>query len=156
MLYIILSVLAGVSIVLSRVINSNLSKKIGLFQGTFFNYLTGLSFSVIILVISKDGFNTNAIFSGNIPFQAYLGGFLGVLFVAFSSYITPKMSAFYLTLFTFVGQLLGGIVIDYFSLNILSMGKIIGGVLVLIGLSYNLFIDKKAESDVIAGTSSAE
>lgn len=156
MLYIILSVLAGVSIVLSRVVNSNLSKKIGLFQGTFFNYLTGLSFSIIILAISKDGFNTNAIFSGNVPFQAYLGGFIGVLFVAFSSYITPKMSAFYLTLFTFVGQLLGGIIIDYFSLNILSTGKIVGGILVFVGLAYNLFIDKKSESDASVGTNSAE
>ncbi|MBL4931244.1 DMT family transporter [Clostridium paridis] len=156
MLYILLSVLAGVSIVISRVINSNLSKKIGLFQGTFFNYLTGLSFSTIILVISNYGSNTNAIFSGNIPFQAYLGGFLGVLFVAFSSYITPKMSAFYLTLFTFVGQLLGGIIIDYFSLNILSTGKFVGGILVLIGLAYNLFVDKRSEIDGNVSTSSVE
>jgi transporter family-2 protein len=53
------------------------------------------------------------------------------------------MSAFYLTLFIFIGQLFVGIIIDYFTLKELSLGKIAGGLLVLFGLSYNLLLDKK-------------
>ncbi len=47
-IYFFISILAGVSIVVARIINSNLAEKIGIFQGTFFNYITGLLFSFIL------------------------------------------------------------------------------------------------------------
>jgi transporter family-2 protein len=82
----------------------------------------------------------------SIPIWAYLGGMTGVLVVTLSSYITPKISAFYQTLFVFVSQLFVGIIIDYVSLNQLSAGKIVGGLLVLSGLTYNLLVDRKSEA----------
>ena len=48
-----------------------------------------------------------------------------------------------MTLLIFIGQLFIGIIIDYFALNQLSIGKVIGGLLVLTGLTYNLLLDKK-------------
>lgn len=140
MIYVLVAILAGVSVVVSRIINSNLAIKIGIFQGTFFNYIVGLLFSILFLLFNKENNNIN--FSA-IPLWAYLGGLVGVVVVVLSSYITPKLSAFYLTLFIFVGQLIAGILIDYFSLSTLSIGKVIGGLLVLIGLIYNLNLDKK-------------
>lgn len=143
MFYILISILAGVSVVIARIINSNLAEKIGIFQGTLFNYITGLIFSSVFLLFSSETMEISKITSGSIPWWAYLGGLVGVAVVVLSSYITPKISAFYLTLLMFIGQLFVGIVIDYFTLNKLSIGKLTGGLLVLAGLSYNLFIDKK-------------
>ncbi|MDR4190907.1 EamA-like transporter family protein, partial [Bacillus pseudomycoides] len=45
MLYICIAILAGISIVVARIINANLAAEIGIFQGTFVNYITGLFFS---------------------------------------------------------------------------------------------------------------
>jgi bacterial/archaeal transporter family-2 protein len=143
MLYILISILAGVSIVISRIINSTLANKIGIFQGTFFNYVVGLSFSFLFFFISSEKQNVFTIKLHTIPPWAYLGGLTGVLVVALSNYITPKISAFYLTLIIFVGQLFVGIIIDYLTSNILSPGKLIGGFLVLIGLSFNLIVDSR-------------
>ena len=143
MLYIFISILAGISIVVARIINSNLAEKIGIFQGTFFNYVVGLFFSFILLIFSNEFAN---VYNGklhSLPLWAYLGGMVGVVVVVLSSYINPKISAFYLTLLIFIGQLFVGIIIDYFTLNKLSVGKFIGGFLVLIGLTYNLMLDKK-------------
>jgi transporter family-2 protein len=145
MLYILLSILAGISIVLGRVINSNLASKVGIFQGTFFNYVVGLFFSSIFLIFSNETFDISRTTLYSIPFWAYLGGLSGVLVIMLSNYTAPRMSAFYLTLLVFIGQLFAGIVIDYFTLNKLSIGKVIGGLLVLMGLTYNLLIDKKQE-----------
>lgn len=39
-------------------------------------------------------------------------------------------------------------IIDYFNLNLISNGKIIGGLLVILGLAYNLIIDKKQLNEV--------
>jgi transporter family-2 protein len=143
MFYVLISVLAGVSIVVARIINSNLAKEIGIFQGTLVNYIVGLFFSFIFLLVSSEFSNISFLRLQSIPLWAYLGGCTGVLVVVLSSYITPRLSAFYLTLLIFIGQLFVGIIIDYFTLNKLPIGKVIGGLIVLLGLSYNLLIDKK-------------
>lgn len=142
MIYIIISILAGVTIVIGRTINSKLAEKIGIFQGTFFNYVVGLFFSVVFLLFSKETFPSTFSSFSTIPFLAYLGGLLGVITIVISNYMTPRISSFYLTLFIFIGQLFMGIVIDYITLGKASTGKVIGGVLVLIGLAYNLIVDK--------------
>ncbi len=143
MLYIFIAILAGVSIVIGRVLNANSAGKIGTFSGTFFNNLIGLLFSLIFLLISNETLNISAAVLKPIPLWAYLGGLFGVLVVVVSNYITPKISSFYLTFFTFIGQLFVGIMIDYFISNKLSIGKIVGGFLVLAGLTYNLLVDKQ-------------
>jgi transporter family-2 protein len=79
---------------------------------------------------------------GTVPIWAYFGGLLGVAVVAISNLVTPKISAFYMSLIIFVGQLFTGIIIDYFALGLISMGKGIGGLLVAAGLIFNLYLDR--------------
>lgn len=143
LMIVIASIVAGASIVLARNINSSLANKIGLLEGTFFNYIVGIFFSVIFLLISNDFLKLSTNYK-SAPVWAFFGGILGVIVVAVSNLVTPKISAFYLTLIMFIGQLFTGIVIDYFAQGLISLGKTIGGVLVILGLSYNLLIDKKA------------
>lgn len=143
MLYILIAIAAGTSVVLARNINSILATKIGLFEGTLYNYCVGLFFSTLFLLFNSETLKLSLQNAGAIPTWAYLGGLVGVLVVVLSNLVTPKLSAFYLTLIIFIGQLFAGMLIDYFTLSILSKGKIIGGLLVLSGLTYNLFIDRK-------------
>ena len=146
MMYIFVAILAGITIVISRVINFSLSERIGILQSTFYNYVVGLIFSMLILFFSKEVFVLSKLndVQGLFP---YLGGAVGIIVVMLSIYLSPRISAFYLTLFIFVGQLFMGIVIDYMTLNTLSLGKIVGGLLVFVGLGYNLIIDKKLEGN---------
>jgi bacterial/archaeal transporter family-2 protein len=135
--------LAGVSIVVSRTINANLSTKIGTFQGTFFNFATGLLFSLLILLFSDESLSMSIAPLQSVPPFIYLGGIVGVITIVLSNYITPKISAFYLTIFIFVGQLFAGVIIDFLTLGDVSIGKIIGGFLVLLGLVYNVVLDNR-------------
>lgn len=144
---IIVAIAAGASIVISRNINSILAEKKGLLTSTFFNYLTGVSLSIIFLLISSESIKQSYSLLGTVPLWAYLGGLLGVAVVAISNLVTPKISAFYMSLIIFVGQLFTGIIIDYFALGLISAGKIIGGLLVVAGLIYNLNIDNKTCTD---------
>ena len=79
----------------------------------------------------------------SIPSWAYIGSVLGVGVVFLSNYMAVRISAFYLTLLIFIGQLFSGVLIDFVILDSLSLGKLLGGLLVLIGLSYNLYLDKR-------------
>lgn len=140
----ILALLAGISIVVARIINANLGAKIGIFSSTFFNYVVGLTLSIIILLFTKEMTSITTLTLSKVPFLGYLGGFLGVIVISLSSFAAPRTSAFYMTLFCFIGQLFIGIIIDYITFGTLSIGKIIGGILVLGGLTYNLNVDKKS------------
>ncbi|PFZ04168.1 hypothetical protein COL60_24560 [Bacillus pseudomycoides] len=145
MLYICIAILAGISIVVARIINANLATKIGISQGTFVNYITGLFFSFLFLIFSNESLHVSTATLQSIPFIVYLGGLVGVIVIVLSNYITPKISSFYLTLLIFVGQLFMGVLIDFFNSGDVSIGKIIGGFLVLLGLTYNLMLDKTYE-----------
>lgn len=143
MFYIFIAALSGVSTVISRIINANLSTKIGMYQSTFYNFLTGLLFSILTLLFSKESFSDCLPILTAIPITAYLGGLVGVASISMSNLIAPKISAFYMAILVFVGQLFVGIVIDYFTLGEFSIAKVIGGIIVVIGLCYNLLIEKK-------------
>ncbi|HDR6314478.1 TPA: DMT family transporter [Bacillus thuringiensis] len=146
MLYVTIAILAGVSIVVARIINANLAAKIGNWEGTFFNYITGLFFSMLFLIFSSDSMYIPSHTLQSIPIAVYLGGLVGVIVISLSNYITPKISAFYLTLLIFIGQLFAGTIIDFILSHELSMGKIVGGIFVLIGLTYNLLVDRPVKT----------
>ncbi|MCY6369489.1 DMT family transporter [Clostridium ganghwense] len=143
MLYIILAFAAGCLVILSMIINSHLAKRIGVFQGTFINYIVGLLFTVIVLLFRNNAINLSFNNLSQIPFWAYLGGLIGVIVVAISNVIIPKIPTIYSTLLIFLGQLFTGIIIDSFTGNLISKGKLIGGFLIIAGLVYNFNVDKK-------------
>ena len=142
-LYILIAILAGVSVVISRIFNSRIADEIGTLQGTYINYLTGLIVAFIFFLLSKEYLNIQNTNYSSLPFYAYLGGAIGILVVILSNYTTPKVSNFSLSLLVFIGQLSIGILIDYYSYNTISIGKISGEILILLGLSYNMLVDKK-------------
>lgn len=142
MIYILFAILCGVSNVLSRSVNFVLSEKIGMYQSTLFNYIFGLSGSFLLLLISGETFKLLTASSYNAPWFVYAGGLLGVIVVTMLSFLSSKVSSFYLTLLLFVGQIFTGIIIDALSTGEISFYQVIGGALVVLGLTYNLYIDK--------------
>jgi bacterial/archaeal transporter family-2 protein len=142
MVYMILAFLCGGLTIISMIINANLGKKLGVFQGGFVNYAVGLSVTLIIILILKiiGKFEINN-FTG-IPFYAFLGGFIGVMVVVASNIVIPKIPAVYTTVLIFIGQIFAGIIIDYLRVGSISLGKIFGGLLIIGGMMYNSSVDK--------------
>ena len=143
MLYIFLATLCGSITIVSMIINSHLAKKIGVFQGAFINYIVGFFSTLLLVIIVKGSVNLPINGFTKIPLWAFLGGALGVMVVSASNIVIPKIPTIYTTLLIFIGQLFTGILIDYFRVGFVSSGKIIGGLLILLGLMYNSSIDKK-------------
>lgn len=143
-MYILLGILAGATIVVARMCNAELGGRIGNYQSTFYNYMTGLIGSVLLLLAM--GTAKPLGISQPLYITAYLGGLVGVVNMIISNYITPKMSAYVMTLVIFISQLASGIVIDSLMGSGVSIGKVAGGALVLLGLLYNQSVDKKAQA----------
>lgn len=142
LLYSIISILAGATVVLGRILNARLAEKIGTIQATVINYVVGIFFSVLILLIAGRGFHLVRPETA-IPVWAYLGGIMGVIIIMVSNYTTPRVPAFYLTLLVFLGQLALGLAIDWWISKEFSYLKVIGSLFVIGGFTYNLLLDRK-------------
>lgn len=142
MVAVVFGILAGASIVLGRMLNAGLSAHIGPYRSTFYNYVTGLLLSLALLLLSGEALPALSLPSSFRQYAMYTGGLLGVMVVMISNIITPRMSAFLLTLLIFISQLVSGVAIDALAGTPVSAGKIAGGALVLLGVLYNQNLDR--------------
>lgn len=148
MISVLCAIMAGVTIVLSRSVNSYLSQKIGAYQSTFFNYFTGLIMSIIVLLIV--GFKISSL-DMSIVYQyptVFIGGIIGVFNILILNLIVSKISPVKLTLMTFVAQLITGMILDYLIYHMFSINKFIGCIIVVIGLIMYQMADIKIKESI--------
>lgn len=137
----LLPFVVGFLIVFSALVNGQLAQSVGMARGVQMNFLVGSLTALVMSIAFGMGSDGVPNFS-QVPSIFLLGSLfaLGVLFLM--NTIVPKISAFYIVLLPFVGQMLVSGCIDYFYLNYLSKGKIIGALLILIGIMCNAIIER--------------
>ena len=143
MLMILLAVLGGVLTTLSMVVSSTLGKKIGLIQSTIIHYIGGLIGGVFILIGLGSKIAPSIAEMSNMPFYIFLGGVIGVMVVYTSNIVIPKIPVVYSTLLMFSGQMLCAIIIDAIVMKDFSILKLIGAIIVVLGIFYNSRVDAK-------------
>lgn len=149
MIYIFLSFLTGISIVINMMLNGRISQREGMVNGIFINYLSAaISSAFLCALMMKSVPSYSSIM--NIPPIYFLGGFIGVLTTCIFNIVVPKISAVYVVILRFIGQMLTSAVIDFLYLNTFSVGKIIGGLLFLVGLILNARVDSSYKKAVEA------
>ncbi len=142
----VLILLGGGSVVVARITNARLAAVAGQNYSSLMNYLTGFTGAVILFFVMGMPRNSPIDLS-HISFFHYLGGLLGVISIYLCNYLIPKVSAIHFTLLVFIGQLFSGIVLDFFIEGSFSLGKTLGGILVTVGMIFNVFADKKATEE---------
>jgi transporter family-2 protein len=142
---------AGMLVILCISINGRLAGKVGLIQAGITNYLVGL-ISSFIYIVTTNNFSFNLFhLTSDIPFYFFLGGAVGSVIMVLNSLIINNLPAVYVTILVFVGQLFTGIFIDYLQSGSLAVGKIVGGLLILIGLYIYMkgdILKKESESSL--------
>lgn len=135
-MYIFFSFFTGVLIVISMMLNGELSKKIGIINSVFINYLTAALSSLVLCFVMINSIPSYPSIPG-IPLIYFLGGFIGVLTTYLFNVIVHKVSTVYTVILRFIGQMLTSAIIDYWFLNIFSIGKVVGCILFLVGIIIN-------------------
>lgn len=142
------AVLAGCLVVLSMVMNSRISRSIGVFQGTFSNYAVGLLTSILVILACLA---TGADFGGEgatlPPWYAYCGGLIGVVIVASCNVVIPRIPVVYSAVLIFLGQIVTGLVVDALVSGVFDRYKALGAALVTCGLFVNAWIDARSPED---------
>ncbi|WP_461206000.1 DMT family transporter [Clostridium sp. DL1XJH146] len=141
-MYILLALVTGGTVIITIILNAKLAEKVGILASTFVNYLVGLLGSILLYVVINKGFGLQLLQLNDIPLLYLTGGLFGVAIVMMNSAILPKIPVVYTTILIFSGELIIGIFMDYFYFNQVPTGKIIGGVFILLGILYNMKVDK--------------
>ena len=139
---IVVSLLTGITVVVSRTINASLAQKTSVLTGTFFNYGVGLVLSAVLLLIAGRGEPMLARFTLSPDAWIYLGGIIGVCVITLLNALVRRISSFYMTLLLFAGQVFAGLVLDSILSGAFSVNNLIGGILVTAGLVQNVWADR--------------
>lgn len=137
-MYIFLAFITGFSVLLTIIILGNLAERVGLLQTAFINYGVGALCAIIITLFTDFRFSTIS----NISPYMYLGGLIGILVTVLNGTIIRKIPAIYTTIIVFIGQVGTGLIIDYFRFGYFATYDLIGGIIIIIGLIYNIHNDK--------------
>lgn len=130
---------AGVTVVMSRTVNSRLAGEAGALAGSFYNHLIGLPVCVLLAaaVPAAQTFGVQT-------FRPWYlcGGMLGVVVVMLFNITVPRLPAFRLTLLSFSGQVFAGIALDLACGRAASPKLFWGGVVCAAGLLAGMLLER--------------
>lgn len=132
--YVLFSLAAGVTVVLSRTVNARLSEHTGALEGSLINHLAGLPFCLLLAFLVPE-----TAVPGRFTLWPWLGGVLGVATVVLCNITVPKIPAYRLTLLSFCGQLFCGILFDLLGGSALNEREFAAGLLVAAGIAAGQF-----------------
>ena len=143
--YALAALAAGALPVLSFTLNSQLATRIGTWRSARANYITGLATTLLVLAVLRPPLAANfeTLKTMGILYIAG-GGLMGVLMVAVSNLVYPRLPALTATLLIFSGQALAGILVDALSAGAFEPPKLAGTALVLLGLGINALLERRA------------
>lgn len=136
---VILSLGSGIAVVLSRTINSRLSKQTSPLVGSLINHVVGLPICVVLALFFQ---KTLWVVPERVKPWMFFGGMLGVITVLLFNITVPRISSFQLTLLSFTGQVFAGIALDLMQGQAYSNASFVGGLVISTGLLVNIALDQ--------------
>ena len=111
-----LGFIAGAVVGFQRALNGQINEYSNQsFTTSLLNFITGTAFLVILILMALVMGRTSFVALPPGPWWMYLGGTVGVIYIAFTSLIVQHLGVLTFTLFSVGGQLIGSLVIDLVS-----------------------------------------
>ena len=140
----IISFAAGITVVLSRTFNAKLAEKTGALRSSMVAHLLGLPITVFIALLTTKGNIAEGAYA--MPFRpwSYLGGVMGVCVILLCNLAVPKVSAYRLTILTFIGQIFTGVLLDLSLGNKYDSVSFWGGLVIAAGSALSYLLEYRA------------
>lgn len=128
--FIVLGLLNGFCITLSRVLNGQLSKCYGAFHSSFVNHSVGFLFLSLLFILVSEPLHELP----NEP-SLYVGGVIGALYVAINSFVMVRLGSTDSIVLVIAGQMLLGLCIEIHSVGFEQIGgQAFGAILIISGV----------------------
>ncbi len=109
-LYILLALINGVCIALSRIVNGQLSSQRGPFYASYINHIVGFFFLSILMLY---WFKSPIEYPTDITL--YSGGIIGAVYVAINSFVMTRLGSTNAIVLVIAGQMLFSVLLNAFS-----------------------------------------
>lgn len=130
---ILFACLAGVLVGVSRQVNGRLSLSTSPLIASFWNHIVGFV-ALSILGLSIGGLIPTG--ATDAPWHAYLGGSIGVIFVAAGSWLIARIGAVNTALLVIGGQMVSGVALDLLQgVSAGLLASVLGVALILAGMA---------------------
>lgn len=130
---IVYALLAGLLVGLSRQLNGRLALSTTPLIASFWNHIIGFAILTLLGLVVGDLIPAGA---ADAPWHAYLGGPIGVVFVAAGSWLIPRIGAINTALLVIGGQMVSGVVLDLVrAVPTTLWASALGVVLILAGMA---------------------
>jgi bacterial/archaeal transporter family-2 protein len=108
-LFATLAIAAGLLVGISRQLNGRLALSTNAMESSFWNHIVGLVFVTLMAIVA------GGLFEGapmDAPWWAYVGGPIGVLFIAAGSWAINRIGAAKTAMLIIAGQMISGVLLD--------------------------------------------
>lgn len=129
-LWIAMAFAGGHFVSLSRQINGRLSLSSSPLMASFWNHIVGFAVLTVIGIIVGGLIPPGA---ADAPWLAFIGGPIGVIFIASGSWLIPRIGAVNTALLVISGQMVSGVILDLFSENPPHVWPSALGILLILG-----------------------
>ena len=135
----LLGILSGAFIAVQAPINAQLARGLGLpVAAAFFSFLSGTVVLGIVTVAMTRIQGVSLDCKAPAPWLFVIGGILGGFYVTLSTVLIPRIGAAALMAFLVAGQLIAGMLLDRigflgFAVREISLGRVAGAALLLVG-----------------------
>ena len=107
---------AGAIVGVQRALNGQINESTNQsFATSFLNFIMGTTFLVLFLAIALLINRVDVVALPSGPWWMYMGGTIGVVYIAFTSTIVQHLGVLTFTLISVGGQLVGSLLIDFYS-----------------------------------------
>ena len=147
LLPVVLSLLSGVTSVLSRSWNARIAVRSGFWASTWYNFMFGLCTSLLVaFALAGQQLAGLPDTLPATPAWAFTGGMVGCLMVFLTNVAACKIPAFYVAMLSFAGQMFAGILLDIWLSGSFSAGNLWGGALAVLGLVLDQLLSRRYEN----------
>lgn len=137
----------GCATVISKMINYRCTKYLGTNNGSLVNYVVASILSFLLLLVSSN-FSLDLYSFRQAPWWMYLGGAFGIVAFIVSMITLSRLKVMESTILLLVGQLTAGILFDIFMYQDFNLKKLLGIVLVAVGIIWDNKISSKDKDNL--------
>lgn len=137
----------GCATVISKMINYRCTKYLGTNNGSLVNYVVASILSFLLLLVSSN-FSLDLYSFRQAPWWMYLGGAFGIVAFIVSMITLSRLKVMESTILLLVGQLTAGILFDIFMYQDFNLKKLLGIVLVAVGIILDNKISSKDKENL--------
>jgi len=145
--YGLLALIAGVVITFSSTLNAQLGKSIGTYKAALYHNSVGALLATIMAIFTLRDLESGFKSLEQVPLYLYSGGLVTVAVVISTIRLVPKIPIIYTTLSVFIGQFLVGFIIDWYMGIKFSIGRMVGFLIIFLGLALNIYIEVQKQSN---------